>query len=93
MMMLLLAIDSPASNGQRGVWYSHFDGQYICRQIIQYPSSDPILLIAGKDDVHMCDRPLDQTDLTRRKGAEIPPGEFENVWAHFGGKPLPKWTP
>ena len=32
---------------------------------------DPILLLAGKDDMQMCEMSLEETGLTRKRGAEI----------------------
>uniref|UniRef100_A0A158PAJ1 Myosin-VI_CBD domain-containing protein n=1 Tax=Angiostrongylus cantonensis TaxID=6313 RepID=A0A158PAJ1_ANGCA len=47
----------------------------------------------GRDDLRMCEIPLDQTGLTRKKGAEILESEFETVWLHLGGAPTQKWRP
>ncbi|VDL74372.1 unnamed protein product [Nippostrongylus brasiliensis] len=47
----------------------------------------------GRDDLQMCEIPLDQTGLTRKKGAEILETEFETVWMHLGGAPMQKWKP
>ncbi|EYC11737.1 hypothetical protein Y032_0049g1741 [Ancylostoma ceylanicum] len=78
---------------QQGLWYAHFNGQWIQRQIEMHPNKTPVLLVAGRDDLHMCEIPLDQTGLTRKKGAEILESEFETVWLHLGGAPLQKWRP
>ncbi|CAD6190954.1 unnamed protein product [Caenorhabditis auriculariae] len=78
------------SGAPSGIWFAHFNGQWIQRQISVKPGSKPALLIAGKDDLLMCELPLDQTGLQRRKGAEISATDFETIWAHYGGKPLPK---
>lgn len=51
------------------------------------------LLLSGRDDLQMCEIPLDQTGLTRKKGAEILESEFETVWLHLGGAPMQKWRP
>ena len=32
---------------------------------------EPILLLAGRDDMQMCELSLDETGLTRKRGAEI----------------------
>lgn len=32
----------------KGVWYAHFDGKWIARQMEIHPKKKPILLIAGK---------------------------------------------
>uniref|UniRef100_A0A0N4X7G4 Myosin-VI_CBD domain-containing protein n=1 Tax=Haemonchus placei TaxID=6290 RepID=A0A0N4X7G4_HAEPC len=78
---------------QNGLWYAHFNGQWIQRQIEMHPNKTPVLLVAGRDDLHMCEIPLDQTGLTRKKGAEILETEFETVWLHLGGAPMQKWRP
>lgn len=38
------------------------------------------IIIAGKDDLHMCELSLDETGLTRKRGAEILEEEFNSVW-------------
>ncbi|WKX91079.1 hypothetical protein Q1695_009708 [Nippostrongylus brasiliensis] len=78
---------------QNGLWYAHFNGQWIQRQIEMHPNKTPVLLVAGRDDLQMCEIPLDQTGLTRKKGAEILETEFETVWMHLGGAPMQKWKP
>lgn len=78
---------------QNGLWYAHFNGQWIQRQIEMHPNKTPVLLVAGRDDLQMCEIPLDQTGLTRKKGAEILESEFETVWLHLGGAPMQKWRP
>ncbi|KAJ1348529.1 hypothetical protein KIN20_003849 [Parelaphostrongylus tenuis] len=78
---------------QNGLWYAHFNGQWIQRQIEMHPNKTPVLLVAGRDDLRMCEIPLDQTGLTRKKGAEILESEFETVWLHLGGAPMQKWRP
>ncbi|VDM80438.1 unnamed protein product [Strongylus vulgaris] len=78
---------------QQGLWYAHFNGQWIQRQIEMHPNKTPILLVAGRDDLHMCEILLDQTGLTCKKGAEILESEFETVWLHLGGAPTQKWRP
>lgn len=32
---------------KKGMWYAHFDGQYVARQMELHPEKPPILLIAG----------------------------------------------
>ena len=49
-----------------------------------------ILLVAGKDDMKMCELSLSETGLTRRRGAEILDNEFEREWMSHGGKPYTK---
>lgn len=33
--------------GKRGLWYAHFDGQYVARQMELHADKPPILLVAG----------------------------------------------
>src|SRR6218665_1008278 len=35
------------NNMMRGLWFAHFDGKWIARQMELYPSRPPILLLAG----------------------------------------------
>ncbi|VDM36765.1 unnamed protein product [Toxocara canis] len=72
---------------QSGTWYAHFDGQWVARQMEIYPNRNPVLLIAGRDDLEMCEMSLDETQLTRKKGAEILADEFDALWHSFGGPP------
>ena len=76
---------SPAS---AGLWYAHFDGQFVARQMELKPNKPPILLLAGRDDPKMCELTLEQTQLTRKKGAEILASEFEALWQKYGGQPF-----
>ncbi|KAK7866674.1 hypothetical protein R5R35_006058 [Gryllus longicercus] len=83
----------PPADGQtgrgekRGWWYAHFDGQYVARQMELHPDKPAILLIAGTDDMQMCELSLDETGLTRKRGAEILEQEFNREWEKHGGKP------
>ena len=43
--------------------------------------------MAGKDDMSMCELRLEETGLTRKRGAEILEAEFEREWAKSGGAP------
>ncbi|XP_059842594.1 unconventional myosin-VI isoform X2 [Hypanus sabinus] len=72
-------------NKKKGWWYAHFDGSWIARQMELHPDKAPILLVAGKDDMEMCELSLDETGLTRKRGAEILPRQFEEVWERCGG--------
>ena len=47
---------------------------------------DPILLLAGKDDMQMCEMSLEETGLTRKRGAEVLEHEFEKEWSANGGQ-------
>lgn len=79
--------DNPNTGGKRGWWYAHFDGQYVARQMELHPDKPPILLVAGIDDMQMCELSLDETGLTRKRGAEILEHEFNREWERHGGKP------
>ncbi|KAI4482923.1 hypothetical protein M0802_013597 [Mischocyttarus mexicanus] len=79
--------DNSHSGGKRGWWYAHFDGQYVARQMELYPDKPPILLLAGVDDMQMCELSLEETGLTRKRGAEILEHEFNREWERYGGKP------
>lgn len=70
----------------RGWWYAHFDGQYVARQMELHPDKAAILLVAGVDDMQMCELSLDETGLTRKRGAEILEHEFNKEWERNGGK-------
>lgn len=70
---------------KKGWWYAHFDGKWIARQMELYAERNPTLLLAGVDDMQMCELSLDETGLTRKRGAEILEKEFEEEWAKYGG--------
>eukprot|EP00117_Sycon_ciliatum_P026166 scpid15712/ scgid21542/ Unconventional myosin-VI; Unconventional myosin-6 len=72
---------------KKGWWYAHFDGEWIARQMELHPDASPVLLTAGKDDMDMCELPLEETGLGRKRGAEILESDFEKVWAKHGGQP------
>ena len=76
-----------SGNDKKGFWYAHFDGQWIARQMELHPDKSPILLIAGKDDMQMCELSLEETGLTRKRGAEILEHEFVREWDRLGGPP------
>eukprot|EP00041_Stephanoeca_diplocostata_P021487 m.501100 g.501100 ORF g.501100 m.501100 type:complete len:1220 (-) comp21837_c1_seq3:181-3840(-) len=73
--------------GVKGWWFAHFDGQWIARQMELHPQKPPVLLVAGRDDMEMCELSLDESGLPRKRGAEILPREFEDEWAKCGGEP------
>lgn len=79
-----------AEGERRGWWYAHFDGQYVARQMELHPDKTPVLLQAGVDDMQMCELSLEETGLTRKRGAEILEHEFEREWARHGG---PEYVP
>ncbi|KAJ8389356.1 hypothetical protein AAFF_G00120640 [Aldrovandia affinis] len=72
-------------NKKGGWWYAHFDGPWIARQMELHPDKPPILLVAGKDDMEMCELNLEETGLTRKRGAEILPRQYEDIWERCGG--------
>uniref|UniRef100_A0A8C7RLU0 Unconventional myosin-VI n=1 Tax=Oncorhynchus mykiss TaxID=8022 RepID=A0A8C7RLU0_ONCMY len=72
-------------NKKKGWWYAHFDGPWIARQMELHPDKQPILLVAGKDDMEMCELSLEETGLTTKRGAEILPRQFEEVWERCNG--------
>ena len=43
---------------------------------------------SGVDDMKMCELSLDETGLTRKRGAEILEHEFEEEWQKNGGEQL-----
>jgi len=74
---------------KRGWWYAHFDGKYIARQMELHPGKSPLLLVAGKDDMQLCELSLHDTGLAHKKGAEILQRQFEETWnANNGHKYL-----
>ncbi|XP_045467854.1 myosin heavy chain 95F isoform X3 [Harmonia axyridis] len=75
---------------KKGFWFAHFDGQYVARQMELHPEKCPVLLVAGKDDMQMCELSLEETGLTRKRGAEILESEFEKEWQKNDGKPYSK---
>lgn len=77
-------------SAKRGWWYAHFDGQYVARQMELHQDKPPILLVAGIDDMQMCELSLEETGLTRKRGAEILQTDFEKEWLRNGGKPYRK---
>lgn len=78
---------SSASSDKKGYWYAHFDGQWIARQMELHPDKPPVLLVAGRDDMQMCELSLEETGLTRKRGAEILEHEFVREWEKSGGSP------
>ncbi|PIC37695.1 hypothetical protein B9Z55_016234 [Caenorhabditis nigoni] len=72
-------------SGKTGMWYAHFSGEHIHRQITIRPSQMPQLMIAGRDDLQMCELTLRETGLEQKPGAEITEEEFENQWKMAGG--------
>uniref|UniRef100_A0A2M4BA63 Putative myosin class v heavy chain n=1 Tax=Anopheles marajoara TaxID=58244 RepID=A0A2M4BA63_9DIPT len=79
--------EQTSDDNKRGWWFAHFDGQYVARQMELHADKPPILLVAGKDDMQMCELSLEETALTRKRGAEILEHEFNREWEQHGGKP------
>merc|ERR1712192_53387 len=79
-------------SGERatGWWFSHFDGDWIGRQMELHRGKEAVLLVAGKDDLQMCELSLEDTGLTRKRGAEILEHEFEKDWSKHGGSAYKK---
>lgn len=38
----------PAMSQTSGLWYAHFDGQYVVRQMEIHPNKLPILMVTGR---------------------------------------------
>jgi myosin-6 len=51
-----------------------------------HPERKPVLLVAGVDDMNMCELSLDETGLTSKKGAEILEKDFEQEWNKYNGR-------
>lgn len=47
---------------------------------------------AGRDDMQMCELSLEETGLTRKRGAEILEHEYEKEWCRHGGRPYTRPT-
>ena len=43
------------------------------------------MFIVGVDELRMCELALEETGLTRKRGAEILEKDFEQVWTSNGG--------
>ena len=76
-----------ATDGTKGGWwFAHFDGEWIGRQMELHPDRNAVLLVAGRDDMQMCELSLEDTGLTRKRDAEILEHEFEEEWSKHGGQ-------
>ncbi|ESO04701.1 hypothetical protein HELRODRAFT_99594, partial [Helobdella robusta] len=64
-----------------GWWLAHFDGNWVARQMELHPGKAPVLLVAGADDIRMCELSLTQSGLVRRQGAEVTEAVFDEVWS------------
>lgn len=74
-------------SNQQGWWFAHFDGQWIARQMELHHGKPALLLVAGEDDLDMCELSLNETRLALRQGAEITVSDFEIEWQRHGGAP------
>merc|ERR1712167_372343 len=79
--------DKGSANAKKGWWFAHFDGQWTARQMELHPEKAPVLLVAGTNDMEMCELSLEETGLARKRGAEVLAREFEDEWGKCGGKP------
>ena len=64
----------------KGLWYAHFNGQKIQRQLETHPLQKPVVLIAGKNDAEMCPLSLKESGLGDKPGAEITKALFDEEW-------------
>jgi len=71
---------------KKGWWYAHFDDKWIARQMEIHPDRKAVVLVAGVDDMQMCELSLEETGLTTKKGAEILEKDFEDEWRKHGGR-------
>ena len=62
----------------------HFRNKVHSKQKGGMVNSD-VSVRAGKDDMEMCELNLEETGLTRKRGAEILPRQFEEIWERCGG--------
>ena len=44
-----------------------------------------VFACTGVDDLKMCEMSLEETGLTRKRGAEILENDFDHEWAKHGG--------
>merc|ERR1719398_640060 len=85
--------DKEKGFASKGLWYAHFDGDWIARQMEIHADREPVLLVAGKNDMDMCELSLPETGLASKRGAEILPREFEAKWKECGGQPYVRAEP
>ncbi|CAF3259292.1 unnamed protein product [Rotaria socialis] len=78
--------DTNGDQKKKGWWYAHFDDKWIARQMEIHPNKESVLLVAGVDDMNMCELSLDETGLATKKGAEILESDFEQEWLKHGGQ-------
>jgi len=78
--------DTNGEQKKKGWWYAHFDDKWIARQMEIHPNKEAVLLVAGVDDMNMCELSLDETGLASKKGAEILENDFEQEWIKHSGR-------
>ena len=59
--------------------------EHCCPFKIQWFNTQSCFSDAGVDDMKMCELSLDETGLTRKRGAEILEHDFEDAWKDHGG--------
>ena len=64
----------------KGLWYAHFNGQKIQRQLETHPLQKPVVLLSGKNDAEMCPLSLKESGLADKAGAEISKHVFDEEW-------------
>lgn len=55
--------------------------------VINFIKKKIVFFSPGIDDMQMCELSLDETGLTRKRGAEVLEHEFNREWEKYGGKP------
>ncbi|CAF2121886.1 unnamed protein product [Rotaria magnacalcarata] len=78
--------DTKGEQKKRAWWYAHFDGKWIARQMEIHPDREAVLLVAGVDDMNMCELSFDETGLASKKDTEILELDFEQEWNKHGGR-------
>ena len=81
-------LDEPASQDiDRGNSYLRLRPDRVAMQDATAQMAILQFMLAGRDDMQMCEFGLEETGLTRKRGAEILESEFEQEWISHGGKP------
>lgn len=71
-------------------WTYLLEYYLLCLQFLQNLFLIIFFVFTGLDDMQMCELSLEETGLTRKRGAEILEHEFEKEWDKHGGKPYGK---
>ncbi|CAF4344892.1 unnamed protein product, partial [Adineta steineri] len=53
--------DTNSDQKKKGWWYAHFDDKWIARQMEIHPNKEAVLLVAGVDDMNMCELGVEET--------------------------------